>query len=50
MRLNGQYLETRPGGTGLCPRVRHFILRSVLVQPRKTGNCPDMAEKLLAGT
>ena len=22
----------------------------VLVQPRKTGNCPDMTEKLLTGT
>ena len=31
------------GGTGLYPRVRHFTLCLVLVQPRKT--CLDMTEK-----
>ena len=29
----------------LCKTVRNFILFLVLVQPRKTGNCPDMTEK-----
>ena len=28
---------------------RHFILCLVLVQPRKTGKCPEMTEKLLTG-
>ena len=33
----------------LCSLARHFILCLVLVQPRKTGKHPDMAEKLLTG-
>ena len=37
------------GDTVLCPWARHFILCLVLVQPRKTGKCPYMAEKLLTG-
>ena len=37
------------GGTVLCPLARHFILCLVLVQPRKTGKHPDMAEKLFTG-
>ena len=28
----------------------HLICCLVLVQPRKPGNCPDIPEKLLAGT
>ena len=28
---------------------RHFIYCLVLVQPRKTGNHPDMTEKLYTG-
>ena len=28
----------------LCPLARHFFRCLVLVQPRKTGNCPDMTE------
>ena len=31
-------------------QARHFIHCSVLVQPKKTGNCPDKSEKLLAGS
>ena len=30
----------------LSKAVRHFILCLVPVQPRKTGNCPDMTEKI----
>ena len=33
----------------LCPRARYFILRIVVVKPRKTGKCPDMTEELLTG-
>ena len=33
----------------LCPGARHFIRCLALVQPKKTGNCPHMAEILLAG-
>ena len=29
---------------------RHLILCLVIVQPRKTGKCPDMTEKLFTGT
>ena len=32
------------GVTVLCPCARHFINCLVLVQPRKTGNHPDMTE------
>ena len=46
--LNGRrWRLTR--GNALCPCARHFILCLVLVQPRKTGNHPKMAEKLLTG-
>ena len=31
--------------TVLCPCARHFIRCLVLVQPRKTGQCPNMTEK-----
>ena len=32
--------------TVLCPFARHFISCLLLVQTRKTGNHPDMKEKL----
>ena len=38
------------GGTVLCPWARRFTLCLVLVQPRKTGNFPDMTERLLMET
>ena len=34
--------------TVLCPSTRHLMCCLVLVQPRKTGNHPDMTEKLLS--
>ena len=33
----------------LCPWARHFIRCFVLVQRRKTENCPNMTKKLLTG-
>ena len=33
----------------LCPWASHFIPCLVLIQSRKTGNRPDMTEKLLTG-
>ena len=36
-------------GTALGHCARHFILCLVLNQPKKTGNCSDMTEKLLTG-
>ena len=44
----------RDSSLALCcflenPLLEHIICL-VLVQPRKTGNCPDMTEKLLTGT
>ena len=33
-----------------CVHELDFIRCLVLVQPRKTGNCPDMTEVLLTGT
>ena len=38
------------GATALCLSARHFILSLVLFQPRKTGICPNMTEKLLTET
>ena len=38
------------GDTALCPRARHFIRSLVLVQPRNSGNGPDLTEKLLTET
>ena len=38
------------GDTTLCPLARLFIPSLVLVLPRKTGNHPDITEKLLIGT
>ena len=37
------------GDTVLCPCARNFICFFVRVQPKKTGNCLDMTEKLLTG-
>ena len=46
--------DTASRVTVLCPTplccVRHIIRYLVLVQPRKTGNCHEMAEKLLTGS
>ena len=36
-------------GTVLSPKPRHIILCLVLVQPRKTGNYPNMTEKMMNG-
>ena len=38
------------GGTVLCLWARNFILCLILVQPKKTGNHPDMTENILTGT
>ena len=35
--------------TVFCPLARHIICSLVLLQTRKTGNCPDVTEKLLTG-
>ena len=37
-------------GTVLCPWPRHFIICLALVQLRKAGKCPNIAEKLLTET
>ena len=36
---------TLTGGSGLCPRARHFILCLILVKPRKAH--PNMTEKIV---
>ena len=50
--LNYWHLEEHSGSvgrvldSGLCSRLaRHFILCLILVQLRKTGNCPNMTEE-----
>ena len=50
-QLSGRVLDTRSKGrwfeTHCCVLEQDTCL--VLVQPRKTGNHPDMTEKLLTG-
>ena len=45
-------LDLRLKGGLFEAHLRHFIvsLGLVLVQPRETGNCPNMTEKVLTGT
>ena len=38
------------GSSRLDGGLSRFILCLVFIQPRKTGNLPDMTEKLLSGT
>ena len=38
------------GVTMLCPWARHIICCLVLVQPRKSGNGPNVTEKLFIRT
>ena len=36
------------GDTELCPWARHFILSLIVVQPKKTGNRPNITDNLLS--
>ena len=46
VRVAGSRLN---GGSALCSE-QDTIFCLVLVQPRKTGKCPNRTEKLLTGT
>ena len=49
-RMVASLCLTASGVTVLFPQARHFIRCLVLVQPRKTGNCPDMTDFFLTRT
>ena len=50
LRIEGLLVRVSASAESLCCVLeQETIDRLVMVQPRKTGNCPDMTEKLLTG-